>query len=592
MIKSKESGQVLLLAIVSLGVVLASTLLMVAGSTLYSQNSVYTLQGEKATALAEAGVDKAVASLNASGGSYSGEAETALGEGTYSIAITTKDAATKVIEATGYLPNKQQPKVKRSVKIEVSKGVGVSFVYGIQVGEGGLELGHGNTVEGSVYSNGSITGDQNNTITGDAWVAGGPQSVANQETDCSGVNCQDFIFGKNVSGDNRLDIAQSFKPTVSGPLNKISLKVKKFGSPADVTVRVLGDVNGSPNKSDVLTSGQLYSSLVTGAYDWIDVTFSSTPNLVADTNYWLMVSSSLNSSNYWSWQNDLAGSYTRGLPKWSSNWNAGNPNWTNFSGDLSFKVYMGGVATLLKASNINFNVNGNVHANTIDNVHIDGDAFYKTIINSTVDGTLNPGSEDPPPSVFPISNANITQWKQDAASGGNLNAPVCGSVVPWGPGKYNNSLTLDNGCVIKIKSPVWITGNVTMNNDNIFQLDSSFGSGSGLIIVDGTVNMANNNKLKGTTEGNSLLMLLSTYDSRTNGLNAITIGNNGNTGVFYANMGIIEPGNNNQFKELTAWKIKLVHNSVINYESGLSSTLFSTGPSGTFSLIKGTYQDK
>src|SRR3989344_826141 len=192
-----NAGQALIFGLIVVGVVLVSTLITIAGSQIYYQSTNYKLEVEKATALAEAGIDKAIASLNKTGGTYNGELETFLGEGSYYISITDKDAGTKIIESTGYIPDKQSPKVQRTVRLEASKGIGVSFVYGIQVGEGGLELGNSNNITGSVYSNGNITAGNGNEITGDAWVAGGPQPDPDQQTDCSGSNCQDFVVGKN-----------------------------------------------------------------------------------------------------------------------------------------------------------------------------------------------------------------------------------------------------------------------------------------------------------------------------------------------------------------------------------------------------------
>ncbi|TSC65368.1 MAG: Uncharacterized protein CEO21_427, partial [Microgenomates group bacterium Gr01-1014_80] len=161
-----QKGQAFIFGIVAVGVVTISTLLTIAGAQVFYQNSSYSLEAEKATALAEAGIDKAVASLNSSAGSYSGEglgtSGIPFGDGEFSIKISDKDSVTKIIEATGYLPNKPNPKVRRTVKIETSNGVGASFKYGIQVGEGGMELGQGNTITGSIYSNGSITAGNNN----------------------------------------------------------------------------------------------------------------------------------------------------------------------------------------------------------------------------------------------------------------------------------------------------------------------------------------------------------------------------------------------------------------------------------------------
>ena len=158
--------------------------------------------------------------------------------------------------------------------------------------------------------------------------------------------------------------------------------------------------------------------------------------------------------------------------------------------------------------------------------------------------------------------------------------------------KIVGNVTLNSCPDMIIKSPIWITGNFTMNSGNELTLDSSYGSSSGVIIVDGKISMNSNNHLNGTDIGSSLLMGLSNYDSRTNGVPAIAVNSNGNTGVYYASKGIIEPGTSNTFKELTAWGIRLVNSSSINYETGLSSQLFSSGPTGSFSLIKGTYQVK
>lgn len=591
-----EKGQILIVVFIALGLVLFTVLAIITGAQIYYQSSSYSVNREKATALAEAGVDKALNSLNKTAGAYLGETETFLGDGSYSVKITTKDAATKIIEATGYIPNKTKPKTKRTIKITSSRGVGVAFIYAVQIGEGGLVLGNSNIVTGSIYSNGNIVAGNSNVISGGVWVAGGPQPTPDQSTDC--VTCTDFEFGKNIGGQNRLDIAQSFKPSTSGILNKVSIKVKKFGSPPDVTVRVLQDDSGKPDKNAVLTQGTLYSSLVSTSYGWIDVTFNTSPAVTQDTPYWLMVDTSSDASNYWSWQNDLTQSYTRGSPVWSPNWSTGNPAWNSFNGDLSFKSFLGGAPTSIRAGSTKMNVGGEAHANTIENLDITGDAYYQTIITSTVGGVSHPGSADPPPKVMPISDANIADWRDqaDGVNGTNTTGPISSCVSTLGPIKVVGDVTFNSGCNVIIKSPVWITGNLTLNSNNDLTLDASYQDTSGVIVVGdtngtgGKITLNSNNHLNGTGIGTSLLMALSTFDSRTNDLNAIEVNSNGNTGVYYAGTGIIQPGTGNSFMELTAWKIRLLNSSTIDYQTGLSSTLFTSGPGGVFSLVKGTYQ--
>lgn len=590
MIKFNQSGQILLLVFVSLGVILFTVLFIVGGSQIYFQNSQYSYQAESASAIAEAGVDKAIASLNKTGGSYNGEVETALGDGTYTVTITTKDTATKYIESTGYIPNKSKAKAKRTIKVSVSRGIGASFIYGVQVGDGGLQLGNSNQVNGSIYSNGSVTAGNGNVVTGDVWVASSTQIIPDQTTDCIGSNCQDYIFGKSVNGELRLNVAQSFKVSNSGLLNKLTLKLKKIGVPPDSTIRILLDKNGEPDKTNVIATGTLASSLVSSIYGLIEVTFSSSPSLISGTSYWIMISTSSDNNNYFAWRSDLAQSYNNGSPFYSDDWQAKNPKWINISGDLSFQVYLVGGANKISAGN-SFTVGGNAHANTLENLTIQKDAYYQTLINTTVGGVGYSNSQDPPPKPFPLSDANIAEWKQQAENAGvtTEDISVCSNL---NAGKIVGSVTFNSNCNITVSSPIWITGDFIINTNNTIALEQSFGPISGIIVVDGIISLGSNNHVVGSGVDSSVLLLLSTYDSRTNGISAIQISNTGNVVVLYADKGIIEPGNSNQFKELTAWGIKLINNGQITYDTGLSSSLFSSGPAGSFGLVKGTYQVK
>ena len=589
---TKQSGQILIIVIAALGVVLFSVLFIIGGAQVYFGNAQYAYQTEKATALAEAGVDKAVNSLNKTGGAYAGESEISMGDGSYSVEITTKNAATKIIKSTGYIPNKVSPRLKKTVQLEASRGLGVSFNYGVQVGEGGLEMKQNSRIEGSVYSNGNITMDNNVVITGDAWVAGGVLGVPDQQNECIGVNCSDFVFGKSVSGQDRLDVAESFRVSSDNKVNKVALKLKKFNTPSDVTVRILKDKNGQPDKGEVKATGTLYAGLVTGTYGFVEVTFSSSPRLRADEIYWLMVDTSSDSSNYWSWSLDLAQGYTQGVAKWSPNWNTGNPSWSAISGDLDFKIYVGGTATSIDGAN-GVTIGGDAHANTLQDLTVTGGAYYQLIDNVTA-GSMHPGSEDPEPKVMPISDANISQWKEEAEIAGVFTGNITdcpSSALP--AGKYIGNLIIshDKKCTITVASPIWITGTLNLDNNNTIKLDSSWGSSSGVIVADGIIELDNKNKAQGSGTAGSVLVLLSTYDSRVNDNNAIHLKNDGNSGVIYAGNGKIEVGNGNQIKEATGWKIKLKENTTVTYGQGMAG-LFFTGPGGSYSLVKGTYQAK
>lgn len=597
MIKS-QSGQIFVLAVIVLTLIMVNTILLISRSLTLSQSSDYNTFASQAGSLAEAGIDKAVSSLNKTGGAYTGESETFIGPGSYSVSITSKDASTDIVTATGYVPNKTNPKAKRTVQIQITKGTGISFVYGMLTGNGGITMGNGASINGSVYSNGNISGGNNETITGDVFVAGGTQPNADQQSDCVDPNCSStqFVFGHNVGGSNQQDVAQSFKPTATSTINKVSLKLKKIGAPANLTVRLLGDTSGKPNKSNVITTGILPANQVTTSLSFVDVAFNSAPTLTANTPYWILLDAPIDSNNYWQWSLDTSLGYNRGAPMWSPNWQANTPVWNNISGDLGFKTWMGGLATSVSMNNGSV-IQGNVHANTINGVTINKDAYYQIISNTIVRGTSYPNSTDPVPIVLPISDANIAEWQNDAAQYGSSSGDIVGCPNSIGPGKIIGNLTTSNNCTIFVKTPIWFTGtgagNLTIGNSIILKMDPSLGSYSGVIIVDGTTSFQNGDDLKGTGVAGSYLTLLSTYNSQSHGgISAIGTGNSSITGILYAPYGTITLSNNANFKEVVAQQINMGTGTTLTYDSGLISTFFSAGPSGAFSVIKGSYQTK
>ena len=593
--KNSERGQVFVLSIIVLALILVGTLVLASNSFTFKQSSRYALNKLDATNLAEAGIDKAVAALNVSSQNYIGENETFLGNGSYLVSITTLSSGVKQITSTGYIPNKNDPKIKSQVSIQISQGEGIAFDYGVQIGQGGLSMSNNARVNGSVYSNGNITMNNGSIITGDAYVAGGSQPSPDQESDCNPPDCGDFEFGK-VS-NNQLDAAQGFRPSATQSINKIALNLKKAGSPNDLTVRILGDNNGSPNKNDFRASGILYANMVTSQYGWVEVSFTSNPILNANTPYWIVIDTSANLSNYWNWSRDNLQGYTPMGSKWSPNWQAANPVWNTVNADLGFKTYMGGVPTSIIGNN-NSRIQGSAYANTLQNLIINSQAYYQAQSNITVNGSscsnnsnCHPNSTDPVPQTMPISDANIQEWKDSAEAGGVQNG-VTGCPTSLTRKKYIGSIRLTNNCVSQIDSPIWITGDLELNNGALIKLDPGYGISSGVIIVDGTIRLSNNGRLAGSGIAGSYLMGLSNYDSTMNDNTAIQADNGSTSVILYAGKGKITLSNNAQLKEVTGWKLQMDNGAAVTYETGLSSLFFSSGPSGSYSVIKGTYQTK
>lgn len=584
---AKESGQVLVLAIIVVGLVLVNSLAIIGGASIYRQSTNYSVISTQAINLAEAGVEKALASLNL-GGSYSGDTEIALDEGSISVKVTSPNQTSKIIESTGYVPSKSNPKSKRTVKITASKGVGYAFNYAMQVGVGGLFLLNNSSINGSVYSNGDINMSNNTSITGDVYVAGGTEPNPDQQSVCVSPGCSDYIFGTNVAGNDVLDVAQSFRPAVSGTINKISVRLKKVGTPPDITVRLISDSNGSPDKNTVITKGTLTSNLVTGQYNWVDVTFDTSAAITADTTYWLVLDTTYDPVNYWVWSADSLQGYTRGLAKWSDNWSAGNPRWASILYDLDFKTFMGGVITYVKGG-AGVTIGGSAHAHTLQDLAITGAAYYQSASNITA-ASLHPGSADPPPANLPVSDGNIAEWKQRATDAGVHTGDITSCLPVLGPGKYVGNISITTGCTITINDPIWVTGDLNLSNNVIFNLNSSYGDASGVIVTDGKISMSNNTAVRGSGTPGSYIMVLTTYDSRTNGITALSVDNSTNQGILYAGNGIANISNVSHLTELTAWKVVLDNRVTINYDTGLASPFFNSGPSGAYTLVKGTYQ--
>lgn len=610
-----QNGAIFALALIALSSILVITVVLITNSLTYKQNSRYSLNNLEATSLAEAGIDKAVAALNSSGGVYNGETETQIGPGEFDVHITDIDQSTRLVEATGYIPSKENPKSKKKISITVAKGEGMSFNYGIQSGEGGFELRGGSRINGSVYSNGNILMQGGPVITGDVYIAGGTQPTADQQTECSGANCADFLFGKSVSGQNRIDIAQSFKPGTNqaSTINKISLKLKKFGTPANLAVKITRDSGGKPDKNNVLTTGTLASNMVTSEYGFIDVSFVSNATLQPDTTYWIVLdTASSNNTNYWSWQMDTLGSYTRGSASWSPDW-TGN-TWTSAGGDLAFKTYMGGIATRIEGSGGSI-VQGNVYANTVTastfaGLSIAGSAYYQSVdSNVRVHGNscfatpantyCHSGATDPLPRPLPISDANIAEWETQAAAGGVVNGNQtlnwdCNQI--WGTfpsKKFNGNVTVGSSCNIKFRSPVHITGNLSVQSGGRVSLDESYGDQSGVIVVDGRVLLSGAGSINGTSSANSNMLVLSKYTSPgPSFLPAIDAAGGTSSSIFYAANGNIIMSGAAHLNQITAKKVILDGGAVIDYDSGVTTPFFSSGPSGSFTVIKGTYQQK
>lgn len=566
-----QKGQLLILTLVFFAVMFALSVALVDTAVTYTRFERQRIAEAQALQLAEAGIEKAVYELNQSG-SYTGESDTALIPGTFTVSVSAVDASTKVVTATGYVPDDSSPRGQKTVKARVSTNPQtVSFSFGVQVGEGGLVMDNNAQVIGNIFSNGDIGGS--GVVTGSATVAAGTSPTADQEWTTQNA---DFAFG-NISA--RRDAAQSFVPPASGAINKVQTYLKKVGSPGDLAFRLVTQSGSNPSKT-TLASGTIAASSVTGSYGWIDGYFTTNPALTGGTKYWLMLNApAVNSSNYYVWGQDTTDGYALNTGKYSANWNAGSPVWNNAGGDFDFKTFMGGVTTSLSG----VTVQGNATSTIMSSCTINGSAHYGSMSGCTIGGISYPGSTAPPPAAMPVSESQITDWKQAAEAGGTQGDTAINGTVSLGPRKIAGNLTV-NGTLTQT-GPLWVTGNVTVNNNAAIRAGSSVGNSSVSLVADGVVNLSNNVVVAGNGNPNSFVMVLSTSNSAS----AITVNNNVAGGIYYTSAGTINVFNNASTTQLTGYSIRLHNNAVVNYVTGLQSMLFSSGPGGSWEFVPGTY---
>ncbi len=226
-------------------------------------------------------------------------------------------------------------------------------------------------------------------------------------------------------------------------------------------------------------------------------------------------------------------------------------------------------------------VQGDAYADACDSSSITGTLHANTQTACTYGSYASPLSPPIDPIPLPITQEQIDSWKLTAEAGGIIlgNYAMSGSqTASLGPKKIMGNLALENSAQLTVTGTLWVVGNIDVKNDSTIQLASSYGSSSGIIVADGTVNLQNNSISKGSSSAGSYLMYLSTsvLDS------AIAMKNNAQADILYSSSGKTSIENNTNVREITAYKLGLKNNTVLTYEIGLQNASFTSGPGGAF----------
>ena len=275
-----------------------------------------------------------------------------------------------------------------------------------------------------------------------------------------------------------------------------------------------------------------------------------------------------------------------------------NPNSYNFIDGAAIAAGPAGSIRYVNASS-------SAYAHSVRDAIVGGDAYYQIISNADVVGALHPDSPDPAVIDFPITDEIISDWEEDAESGGL--ASCVGGIytidepVDIGPKKIPCNLVVSgNGTVVTLTGNIWVTGNITITGSGgsgvQVRVDDSVGNKSVVMIADnpsnkngsGQVAVSGNSNFYGSTGNDeSYVMLLSANQSAENGGSNLAIdivnGAAGNV-LVYAPHGEIRLQNNVNLREVTSYKLSVYNNAVVNYLIGLAQPLFTSGPGGTWKL--------
>lgn len=254
----------------------------------------------------------------------------------------------------------------------------------------------------------------------------------------------------------------------------------------------------------------------------------------------------------------------------------------------------------------NSSSSANVYAANITNSNIAGNATFINIDDKTYVGGQRISTTTAPEPLalrpFPISEAQLDQWEKEAEAGGIINSPcpegvyTVTSAVSLGPAKINCNLRVrtDKG-KLTLNGPVWVKGDILVENNGIIKLSGYFGENSSFIIADDPENRQNKGvilirqggQFQGSGTSGSYLLGISRNNSAASGgsVVAISAGNSSVSGIFYAPQGLIEIQNEINVKGATAYKLLMKNESSVTYESGLADLLFTSGPTAGWNLV-------
>lgn len=235
-----------------------------------------------------------------------------------------------------------------------------------------------------------------------------------------------------------------------------------------------------------------------------------------------------------------------------------------------------------------------------------GDAWAHNVKDSTIQGNLkcqigsgnkdgkgflkdcNTASPDPRPVAMPISAEQIAEWKAEASISTTTGNYSPDKDVSLGPVHITGDLEVKK--TIIMTGTIWVGGTLSFNGTQakIILATSTYGTKSGIIMVDKYATFSGGSQIQSTGATSSYVMLLITSDcpvsSFCNKNPAISASGGAGSVVLAAPYGTISFGGNSSARGVVADKVEMGGSTAINYEYGLADQNFVSGPTGSYTV--------
>ncbi|TSC78052.1 MAG: Uncharacterized protein G01um101424_186 [Parcubacteria group bacterium Gr01-1014_24] len=231
-----QSGAAMLISVVFfIFISLAIISGLVSSSVREFKNAQVNLNSKKSYFLAESGSEDALYRI-INGITIGGSENLTLDSNSVTTTIT-DNLGQKGITSLGDVSSYQ-----RKTNIKLKTGVGASFNYGVQVGQGGLEMTNSSKIIGNAYSGGNIIGTNSARIQGAA-IASGPTGIIDG-VDITGNSDSFTIRGNSTVGGNaKHSVLQN--TTVTGNVVADSISNCTIGGTAKYDTRASCTVTGA-----------------------------------------------------------------------------------------------------------------------------------------------------------------------------------------------------------------------------------------------------------------------------------------------------------------------------------------------------------